>query len=129
MAKNLTLTEAQALAHRLRCEISTGELLFATIQGDRIAFVGGRHGQHSLAFEVSTAVRVKAHWAGYCENNGYVRPKIGQTVLFPSSSSPSGRRFGRVISAGPDNLRIQFRYYNGGVSVKTVPVHQCRVLG
>jgi hypothetical protein len=36
----------------------------------RIVFKGGKHGEHSLDRLGSTPERIKAHWQGYCENNG-----------------------------------------------------------
>lgn len=36
----------------------------------RIVFKGGKHGEHSLDRLGSTPEHIKAHWQGYCENNG-----------------------------------------------------------
>lgn len=44
--------------------------LRAVLDGDRIVFLGGRYGEHSLAVACSSADRVIAHWRGYCEANG-----------------------------------------------------------
>lgn len=44
--------------------------LYTTVEGDRINFLGGKNGAHSLALSVSSTERLVAHWKGYCENNG-----------------------------------------------------------
>jgi hypothetical protein len=67
----VTPAEAQVLAASLCCDCgSKKKPLCAVVRGDRIAFVGGKGGEHSLALSVSSPDRIRAHWAGYCENNG-----------------------------------------------------------
>jgi hypothetical protein len=44
--------------------------LYAMVDGDKITFTGGKHGEHSLSLMASTDERILVHWAGYCENNG-----------------------------------------------------------
>jgi len=44
--------------------------LRASLEDTQIVFKGGKHGEHSLTRLGSTPERIKAHWQGYCENNG-----------------------------------------------------------
>lgn len=108
----LTMTTARELALTLRL-YAQGRCLRADIEGDRIVFTGGRDGAHSLAISVSSAERVQAHWAGYCENNT-LRPVVGEYVVFPSGSSPTGKRRGKVVKVGPKRVTIEYRYKHGG---------------
>ena len=44
--------------------------LSAVVHEDRIVFIGGDRGGHSVDIGSSSRERVLAHWAGYCKNNG-----------------------------------------------------------
>lgn len=46
----------------------------AVVEGDRVCFIGGRYGRHSLALDVSPPSRIASHWEGYLEANG-IDPK------------------------------------------------------
>lgn len=118
--------EAIALAKTLHHRIQS-KTLTASVVGDRIYFEGGRQGGHSLAYDVSTAERVQAHWAGYCENNRKV-PVVGDIVTFPSGSSRTGLRRGRVTKVGPKRVTVVFRYKHGGMAApKSVPIDDLRI--
>ncbi len=94
--------------------------------GDRIHFTGGSQGEHSLAIDVSSAERIQAHWEGYCENNTQV-PVVGQVVSFPSGSSPTGSRRGRVTKVGPKRATVEYSYKHGGKAApKSVPIVDLR---
>src|ERR1041385_1974353 len=73
----MTTDDARRLAATMR---ATGEglELFATVDrdesGDRITFVGGRYGAHSLSINVTSEERARVHWRGYCESNGITLP-------------------------------------------------------
>lgn len=132
---NLTMTvrEARDYAYNnLRCWVqdANGHVrqLFAHVVGDRMVFSGGKQGEHSIALDVSSRDRIKAHWAGYCENNGHRYATEGQSVEFPSASSKTGMRFGRVIKVGPDRITVAYRYNYGADAQKTLPKHQCRLI-
>lgn len=60
-------SDAIILANSLRHSTSKGARLSAQVENDRVVFLGGKHGPHSLDVGVSTAARVEAHWEGYCE--------------------------------------------------------------
>ncbi len=51
-------------AGKLAAKLKLGAL-HAEIEGDRIVFLGGTTGSHSLAIDVSSPARVRAHWKGY----------------------------------------------------------------
>jgi hypothetical protein len=63
----LNADTARVLASKLVHE-ETPKGLGIHIEGDRIRFLGGATGEHSLAIGASTEERVRAHWAGYVEN-------------------------------------------------------------
>jgi hypothetical protein len=65
----MNINEAHELAATLHAS-GNGLEVTCQIQGDRIAFVGGAKGSHSLDIGCSDAVRVRVHFQGYCENNG-----------------------------------------------------------
>jgi hypothetical protein len=93
----------------------------------RLVFTGAASGEHSIDMEVSDLARARGHWDGYLQAN-QIRsaPAVGELVDFPSSSSRSGWRTGRVLKVGPRRAVIEFRYKYGRVSTKTVPHHLCR---
>ena len=100
--------------------------LFACVdrdeRGDRITFVGGRHGAHSLSVDVTSEERARVHWRGYCENNGIMLPPVKANapasshivpearVRFRSASSSSGWRLGVVQRVTATRCLIAFRY-------------------
>lgn len=61
-------SEARELAKRLVQSVGS-RVLSAMVIDDRIVFVGGKDGMHSLVIGASSRERVLAHWAGYVENN------------------------------------------------------------
>jgi hypothetical protein len=94
----------------------------------RIVFRGGA-GEHSLDVFVSSSERILAHWEGYCEANGLLRPNVGERVMFPSGSSPDGLRYGQVVKVGTKRAVVTFKYKHGGTSTKAVPFNEIRYHG
>lgn len=86
----------------------------------RVVFSGGRYGEHAIDLYASDAARVLAHWAGYCQASGMLKPSAGDTVGFSSGSSPDGRRFGRVVRTGPKRALVAFKYKSGRASERWV---------
>jgi len=95
----------------------------AQLDGAHISFVGGSHGAHSLSITASSRERVMIHWAGYLENNGLRAPwpslggkvperplQAGDRVLFPSASSSSGYRVGRIERVTRTRVLIAYRF-------------------
>jgi hypothetical protein len=76
----------------------------------RVVFEGGKNGPHSVDVGVSSEERVLAHWAGYCAANGLEKPMVGERVRFPSGSSSTGMRTGKVASVGPKRAVVEFYY-------------------
>jgi hypothetical protein len=103
-----------------------GRARWQYVVGGRIVFKGGKNGEHSLDVLASTPERILAHWLGYCENNGLLKPVVGQLVSFPSGSSPSGYRYGKVLKVGSKRAVIAFTYKHGGKSTKTVPFNEIK---
>lgn len=66
---SMTIAAAQLLASTLS-HSANGRELRAIIEGDRIAFIGGRSGSHSLDIGCSSPERIAAHWNGYIANQG-----------------------------------------------------------
>jgi hypothetical protein len=98
------------------------------VRSPRIVFTGGKTGEHSLDVGGSSRVRIVAHWLGYIETNGFVRPVEGDYVLFPSSSMPGGRRNGKVSRIAGTRGLITYRYAHGGQAApKWVPLWEIRV--
>lgn len=130
----MTLDEARKLANALRRESDPRagrgkRTLFAVVEqdhrqaiperlrNDRIVFMGGPRGEHSLAISASSPERVLAHWEGYVENAGMkVRPKPGDPVQFfsASASSMGGYRNARVVRVGRTRALLHFRYKTTG---------------
>ena len=116
---------AQRLAATMRttCE---GLELFASVdrdeRGERITFVGGRWGAHSLSINVTSEERARIHWLGYCESNGITLPLVDAHALaktgivpkvrvrFRSESSSTRWRTGVVTRVTPTRCLIAFRY-------------------
>ena len=91
----VTPAEAQVLAASLCCDCgSKKKPLCAVVRGDRIVFVGGKAGEHSLALSVSSPERIRAHWAGYCENNG-CKKSCGTLPSGHGRAEPRIQRLGR----------------------------------
>lgn len=130
----MTLDEARRLADRLRRETDPRagrgrRTLYAVVEqdrrqgiaerfrNDRLVFMGGPRGEHSISVSGSSPERVLAHWEGYVENAGMkVRPKAGDPVQFfsGSASSMGGYRNGRVERVGRTRALIRFRYKTTG---------------
>lgn len=126
----MTESEAFALALDLRrsARVRTGGTvrLRADVEKDRIVFSGGSKGTHSLAFNVSSPDRVRAHWEGYCEANGAPRPIVGQRVAFVGANGTAYT--GTVTKAGPKRVTLTFRFRHGGESSTTRPYHEVTTL-
>lgn len=121
----MTSDDARKLAATMRAR-GDGFELFACVdrdeRGDRITFVGGRHGAHSLSIDVTSEERARVHWRGYCENHGVKPPRVNASapatsqvvpkarVRFPSGSSSSGWRLGVVQRVTATRCLIAFRY-------------------
>jgi hypothetical protein len=85
--------------------------LRSEVDGEWISLIGGRQGPHAVAIGVSSRARVLAHWRGYCENNGLgAVPAPDDTVRFPSRSSGSGSRVGKVLRVTPTRCLIGYRF-------------------
>lgn len=97
-----------------------GRARWQYVVGGRVVFKGGKSGEHSIDISVSSPERVLAHWEGYCEANGMLKPEVGQLVSFPSGSARAGIRFGRVIKVGTKRALVAFTYKHGGKSTKSV---------
>ena len=87
-----------------------------------MVFEGGKWGPHSLALSATSPKRAEIHWRGYAEANGLFAPEVGETVIFPSPSAPSGRRRGKVVKVGPKRATVIYRFKHGGKAApKAVP--------
>jgi hypothetical protein len=134
---SMTSDEARSLAATMR---ATGEglELFATVdrdeRGDRITFVGGRYGAHSLSINVTSEERARIHWHGYCESNGITLPAAEAHALattrivpkthvrFRSGSSSTRWRTGVVRRVTATRCLIAFRFdYQRGKARSTPP--------
>ena len=96
----MTSDDARRLAATMRAR-GDGLELFACVdraeRGDRITFVGGRHGAHSLSVDVTSEQRARVHWRGYCENNGIMPPPVkanapASSQIVPEAACDSVRR-------------------------------------
>jgi hypothetical protein len=121
----MTVDEARKLAATMRAS-GNGLELFASVdrdeRGDRITFVGGRYGAHSLSVNVTSEERARIHWRGYCEANGIMLPPVESRqqptsqivpdarVRFRSGSSSNGWRVGVVQRVTATRCLIAFRY-------------------
>ena len=87
----MTTGEARKLAATMRAS-ADGLELFACVdrdeRGDRITFVGGRWGVHSLSVNVTSEERARIHWHGYCEANGIKLPSVKARLLATSQIVP-----------------------------------------
>jgi len=112
--RGITNKAAEKLAKRLYRDNGQGLVLRAKVDDDHFVFIHNGVYQHSLALSTSTEQRILAHWDGFCELRGVKpNPAIGSTVSFPSGSSPSGRRTGKVVGAGPKRVKISYKFING----------------
>lgn len=113
----MDLETAKKLAKSLAANVGNGPYgcrrLRAEVAGDRVVFTGGAQGEHSLDIGASSVERMLAHWAGYIENNGW-RVDVGDVVMFPSASSPSGYRKGVVEAVGPKRVVVSYSFKHGG---------------
>jgi hypothetical protein len=105
-----------------------GRARWQYVVGGRIVFKGGAKGEHSLDLLASSPERILAHWEGYCEANGMLKPVVGQVVSFPSGSHPSGVRMGRVLKVGSKRALVAFTYKHGGKGTKSVPFNELGIL-
>lgn len=130
MSSLLTVATVTALATKLRAVTPASRRLTARIEADRIVFEGGAQGAHSLAWDVSSEARVRAHWRGYCENNGILTAVVGDRVTFYSSSAGprGGMRVGRVAKVGPVRAEVHFRYKYGRESKRSLPLEALTVI-
>jgi len=105
------LATIDALLHRLQ---RPGSGIRAKLQGEgletRVVFEGGASGSASLLLEASSDERIEAHFAGYCEANGCLKPRVGAKVLFRSASSPSGWRSGTITKVMETRAEVAFFY-------------------
>lgn len=108
-----------------RAQVVDGKAVWVHVQSKRIVFTGGKFGEHSIDASCSDEARILAHWEGYVEANGLkLVPGVGELVQFPSGSSPTGFRYGRVLKVGPRRAVISFRYYYGRRSTTTVKLSE-----
>lgn len=99
--------------------------LSVTVEGDRLSFLGGLWGVHSLSVRCSSVERAIVHWRGYVENSG-LTPEIpaprltppevsfakGDRVRFPSASASAmgGFRVGEVLRVTPTRVLVGYRF-------------------
>jgi hypothetical protein len=90
----MTPDEVRKLATTMRAS-GDGLELFASVdrdeRGERITFVGGRYGAHSLSINVTSEKRARIHWHGYCETNGIKLPPVKARALSTSQIVPDAR--------------------------------------
>lgn len=105
-----------------------GRARWQYVTGGRIVFKGGKDGEHSLDILASSPERILAHWEGYCEANGLLKPTVGQSVRFPSASASSmgGWRTGKVVKVGSKRAYIEFTYKHGGAGKAIVSFNELR---
>lgn len=131
----LTADSARALAARLVMEEPGMPALRAIVQAARtparsheIVFLGGRFGRHHLSVELRTREEILAHWAGYCEQNGYNRVAAEACAAAPAVGASIGchegrwPRSGQVTKVGPRRVTMAFRRRNGSVGTLTFPI-------
>jgi len=108
-----------------RAQLVNGKPTWVLERSSRIVFTGGRFGDASIDASCSDDARILAHWEGYVVANGLkVVPKVGDFVMFPSGSDPTGFRTGKVTKVGPRRATVAFRYRYGRESEKSVPFSQ-----
>lgn len=128
----MTLEAAKALVATLTRQAFGGTIQAKVEQkwstdDPAVVFTGGKHGEAQIWLSVSDEARIRAHFAGYCAANGLsLAPHVGQHVVFPSASSPSGSRYGRVAKVGPKRAVIEFKYNSGKPGTKIVPFAELR---
>lgn len=127
------LKRAQELVQSLHRSSENGFTLKAKLEADRdgdyaVVFTGGRWGEAQIWLSVSSDERIIAHFEGYCvANNLAPRPNVGDKVLFPSGSSSTGWRRGKVVSVGPKRATVTYRFKNGREAApKSVPIQYLR---
>jgi len=112
---------------RKMARIVDGKAQWVMEPEDRLVFAGAETGEYSLDLSVSSEERCKAHWEGYLETNGIrCAPAVGEWIIFPSGSDPTGYRHGRVLKVGPRRVTVEYKFKNGIVTTKSVPRHLCR---
>jgi hypothetical protein len=125
----MTNEEAHILSIKLgqrRCA-GSGKILSARIDaaGGWILFEGGATGDHSLSINVSDEKRIRAHWEGYCRNNGAIPPIPGATVRAHIGGI---WRWVRVVRSTERRVKVAFRYKyqdgRGPVSERWFPINE-----
>lgn len=99
---------------------ANGRTTWGTRPAVSIVFTGGRFGEASLDLYATSLERLAAHWAGYCSANDWLAPAVGDLVVFPSASSPTGTRVGRVAKVGPRRAVIAYTFKHGGATTTTL---------
>ena len=79
--------DAILLASLLRSETINGRYLYAYLDmrgdgNDRIVFANGFHGDHDVALAASDDARIRAHFDGYCANNGTKATKMSWPHMY-----------------------------------------------
>lgn len=93
-----------------------------------LVFTGGKTGEHSIWLSVSPPDRIMFHWNGYVANNG-LTIEVGQRVKFPSRSSPSLDRIGRVAAVTPTRALIEYKFKDGrDAAPKWVHLHHLTIV-
>jgi hypothetical protein len=119
----MTIPQARQFARQMRAGTRTigGLTLLAEVseREDRISFVGGRFGAHSLCISASSVERVLVHWRGYVKANGLTcatlprLPVAGDRVLFASASASTamgGQRAGEVLRVTKTRCLVGYRF-------------------
>ena len=121
----MTIESAKQIVETLVRRTRNCTKLFAILekQGNDVAvvFKGGLYGEAQIWLSVSSEERIRAHFEGYCQANGLrLVPEVGSQVVFPSGSSPTGFRLGRVLSVGPKRAVVSYKFKNGREATKAV---------
>jgi hypothetical protein len=113
---------SQKMARRI-----DGKLQWVVEPEERLVYTGCPSGEHSIDLGVSSEARAQAHWEGYLEANKIrTAPAVGERINFPSGSATGGIRSGRVVKVGPKRVTVKYRFENGRVTTKSIPLHLCR---
>ena len=102
--------------HRLE----SGKLLKCFKRGDRIVFLNGHFGEHSIMAD-SSEERIDAHWQGYVENN----VKHERVVLIKGSALTSEQRASLKYNGMKNDrwvLQHAFFFQNGAPMKDRYPI-------
>lgn len=82
---------------------AAGLNLRAVVAGnyERIMFMGGKHGEHSLDLLVTDAARAWAHWHGYCAANGVTVPVAAPVAPVTTTAPKRSNRLSSVYVRRP----------------------------